>query len=47
MDPILSELRSALADLKPKTPTIPFISTVADPAGAPILDADYWVDECA
>ena len=44
MDPILPELRSALADLKPKTPTIPFISTVADPAAAPTLDADYWVD---
>ncbi len=43
MDPILPELRSALADLKPKTPTIPFISTVADPADAPALDADYWV----
>ena len=43
MDPILPELRSALADLKPKTPTIPFISTVADPASAPVLDADYWV----
>ncbi|WP_293004132.1 type I polyketide synthase [Mycobacterium sp.] len=44
MDPILSELRSALADLKPKTPTIPFISTVTDPNSAPTLDADYWVD---
>ncbi len=43
MDPILAELRSALADLKPKTPTIPFISTVADPTTAPVLDADYWV----
>ncbi len=43
MDPILPELRSALADLKPKTPTIPFISTVADPADTPALDADYWV----
>jgi phthiocerol/phenolphthiocerol synthesis type-I polyketide synthase A len=43
MDPILPELRSALADLKPKTPSIPFISTVADPAVAPTLDADYWV----
>jgi phthiocerol/phenolphthiocerol synthesis type-I polyketide synthase A len=43
MDPILAELRSALADLKPKAPTIPFISTVADPASAPVLDADYWV----
>ncbi len=43
MDPILPELRSALADLTPKAPTIPFISTVADPAVAPTLDADYWV----
>ncbi|UMB70944.1 type I polyketide synthase [Mycobacterium paraterrae] len=43
MDPILPELRSALVDLKPKTPTIPFISTVADPSSAPTLDADYWV----
>jgi phthiocerol/phenolphthiocerol synthesis type-I polyketide synthase A len=44
MDPILPELRSALADLNPKTPTIPFISTVADPATAPTLGADYWVE---
>jgi phthiocerol/phenolphthiocerol synthesis type-I polyketide synthase A len=43
MDPILPELRSALADLAPKAPTIPFISTVADSAVAPALDADYWV----
>jgi phthiocerol/phenolphthiocerol synthesis type-I polyketide synthase A len=46
MDPILPELRSALADLVPKAPTIPFISTIADidlGAGAPLLDADYWV----
>ncbi len=41
MDPILPELRSALADLTPKTPTIPFLSTVID--GATVLDADYWV----
>jgi phthiocerol/phenolphthiocerol synthesis type-I polyketide synthase A len=44
MDPILPELRSALADLKPKAPTIPFISTVADPTVTPTLGADYWVD---
>ncbi|WIM89869.1 beta-ketoacyl synthase N-terminal-like domain-containing protein [Candidatus Mycobacterium wuenschmannii] len=44
MDPILAELRSELADLKPQAPTIPFISTVADPNTAPTLDADYWAD---
>ena len=44
MDPILSELGSALADLTPKTPTIRFISTVAQTGGpAPVLDAGYWV----
>ena len=43
MDPILTELRSALADLTPKPPTIPFISTVADSGETPALDADYWV----
>ena len=43
MDSILPELRSALADLKPKTPTIPFISTVIDANETPTLDADYWV----
>ncbi|WP_343709350.1 acyltransferase domain-containing protein, partial [Mycobacterium sp.] len=43
MEPILPEMRSALAGLKPTTPTIPFISTVADPTSAPALDADYWV----
>ena len=49
MDPILPELRSALADLTPKAPMIPFISTVAvavavaDAAVTPTLDADYWV----
>jgi acyl transferase domain-containing protein len=44
IDPILPELRMELSDLAPKTPTIPFISTVAGTAGsAPVLDADYWV----
>jgi phthiocerol/phenolphthiocerol synthesis type-I polyketide synthase A len=46
MDPILAELRSALTDLTPKSPTIPFISTLADSdigAAAPLLDAAYWV----
>ncbi len=44
MDPILPELRGALADLMPRTPAIAFISTIADPDTAPVLDADYWVD---
>jgi phthiocerol/phenolphthiocerol synthesis type-I polyketide synthase C len=44
IDPILPELRMELSDLAPKTPTIPFISTVAGTAGsAPVFDADYWV----
>jgi phthiocerol/phenolphthiocerol synthesis type-I polyketide synthase A len=44
MDPVLPELRSALADLTPTTPTIPFLSTVTDPTTTPTLNADYWVD---
>jgi len=44
MDPILAELAEALAGLKPATPTIPFISTVADQGHTPALDAGYWVD---
>ena len=43
MDPILPELRAALADLAPRSPTIPFFSTVAEDTTAPLLDADYWV----
>ncbi len=44
VDPILPELRSALADLAPATPTIPLISTVSQTNGAqPAFDADYWV----
>jgi phthiocerol/phenolphthiocerol synthesis type-I polyketide synthase A len=42
MDSILPELHSALVDLRPKAPVIPFISTVADTA-TPSLDAAYWV----
>jgi len=39
-----TELASALGDLAPKRPRIPFISTVVDPAEPPPpLDADYWV----
>ena len=47
MEPILPELRSALADLTPEVPTIPFFSTAMDDAmpagGMALLDADYWV----
>jgi phthiocerol/phenolphthiocerol synthesis type-I polyketide synthase B len=43
MDAILPELGAALADLTPKTPAIPFFSTVVDPTAAPVLDAEYWV----
>ncbi|UXA08637.1 type I polyketide synthase [Mycobacterium sp. SMC-2] len=41
IDPILPELRSALADLAPKTPAVPMISTTIE-GPAPLLDADYW-----
>ncbi|ORV92768.1 polyketide synthase [Mycobacterium interjectum] len=41
IDPILPELRSALADLAPMPPTIPMISTACD-GPVPLLDADYW-----
>jgi phthiocerol/phenolphthiocerol synthesis type-I polyketide synthase B len=43
MDSILPDLRSALADLTPSMPTIPFISTVFENTAAPVLDAEYWV----
>ena len=43
MDPILGELRTALAPLVPQIPRIPVISTVegADPAA--LFGADHWV----
>ncbi|CDO87835.1 polyketide synthase [Mycobacterium triplex] len=41
IDPILPQLRSALADLAPKPPTIPMIITTME-GPAPLLDADYW-----
>ena len=43
VDPILAELKDALADLKPSTPKIPLISTVGHADGAATFDADYWV----
>ncbi|CAA0107116.1 Phthiocerol/phenolphthiocerol synthesis polyketide synthase type I PpsB [Mycolicibacterium vanbaalenii] len=44
MDPVLPDIRAALADVRPSIPTLPFLSTVTDPASSPVLDADYWVD---
>jgi phthiocerol/phenolphthiocerol synthesis type-I polyketide synthase D len=44
VDPILPELRSALADLAPVAPRIPLISTVGHTNGSvSAFDADYWV----
>ena len=44
VDPILAELKDALADLKPMTPRIPLISTVGQSGSAAAkFDADYWV----
>ena len=43
IDPILPELRNALADLVPTAPRIPVISTVRSGGAAPTFDADYWV----
>ena len=43
MDPILGDLRTALEDLAPEIPTIPFYSTVMEGVTSPMLDADYWV----
>lgn len=45
IDPVLPELRAALADLEPRTPSIPLITTTRDNADtAPRFDADYWAD---
>jgi phthiocerol/phenolphthiocerol synthesis type-I polyketide synthase D len=44
IDPILPELRAALADLAPIAPKIPLISTTRRTDGeAPTFDAAYWV----
>ncbi|MGE2718063.1 type I polyketide synthase [Mycolicibacterium litorale] len=42
IDPILPELRTALADLAPKQPTVAVFSTV-DREETPAFDADHWV----
>ncbi|OBY29759.1 type I polyketide synthase [Mycolicibacter kumamotonensis] len=44
VDPILGELRTALADLAPSAPKIPLISTVGQTGSdTPAFDAEYWV----
>ncbi|WNG90182.1 type I polyketide synthase [Mycobacterium sp. ITM-2016-00317] len=43
MDPVLPDLREALAGVTPRMANIPFLSTVTEPDGEPTLDADYWV----
>lgn len=43
MDPILDEVRSVLADLEPRTPSLPLYSTVlGGRVCGPDWDADYW-----
>jgi len=47
MDPVLPDIRAAIADIAPNSPTLPFLSTATEATGdngaAPTLDADYWV----
>jgi phthiocerol/phenolphthiocerol synthesis type-I polyketide synthase A len=44
IDPVLPELRKALADLTPRRPTIPLITTTRDDAASSafVFDADHW-----
>ena len=42
IDPILGDLRAALAGLAPKAPSIPIISTVDGAGGTLGFDAEYW-----
>ncbi|MDX3228053.1 type I polyketide synthase [Streptomyces sp. ME19-01-6] len=43
VDPLLADLREAIADLTPRRPQVPFYSTVLDePRTVPAFDADYW-----
>ena len=44
VDPLLGELADALACLRPRTPAIPFYSTVTTPGQLPAFDAAYWCD---
>ncbi|UMB72305.1 sulfolipid-1 biosynthesis phthioceranic/hydroxyphthioceranic acid synthase [Mycobacterium paraterrae] len=45
VDPILDELTELLADLDPRSATVPYYSaTSIDPREDPYCDADYWVE---
>ncbi|WP_197084544.1 type I polyketide synthase [Saccharothrix sp. ST-888] len=45
VDPLLADLTTALADLAPRRPVVPFYSTVLDdPHKTPLFDAAYWRD---
>ncbi|WP_082753651.1 type I polyketide synthase [Mycobacterium sp. NAZ190054] len=43
MDPVLPDIRAALAGVEPNIAALPFLSTVTEAWDAPTLDADYWV----
>lgn len=43
VDPILPELRQALAGIAPVPPRIPVLSTVRPGDESPVFDAEYWV----
>ncbi len=43
VDPILTELRTALQHLSPVGPTIPVINTAEYPGGTTLFGAEYWV----
>jgi phthiocerol/phenolphthiocerol synthesis type-I polyketide synthase B len=42
IDPVLGELRVALADLAPRSPVIPVFSTTAGDGSVPVFDGQYW-----
>ncbi|MDG4666922.1 type I polyketide synthase [Mycobacterium sp. 236(2023)] len=45
IDPILPELKEALRDLRPASPSVPIVITTREHDGPkPVFDADYWVD---
>jgi len=48
MDALQPAMRSELADLSPRTPTIPIISTTYENLYTrPVFDAEHWPPTCA